>query len=233
MYRIASVLLSGLIVGNLWIAPTGFAGAGDGPRAISEATPAIIREFARHKQMTVLTFTGFSGAEYEDPHAMLDHAARILDKQDPAKTLINIGATEAGIGAVYELAKEKGFTTMGIVSSLARDERVKLSPHVDVVFYVKDSSWGGKDAQTQQLSPTSAALVECSSSFVAIGGGEVTRDEMLAARKAGKPVVFIPAEMNHAIARKQARAKGQPEPADFRGAAHHALAKDGLLETDP
>ncbi len=154
---------------------------------------------------------------------MLEHASRVLDGLDPAKVLINIGATEVGIGAVYELAKQKEFTTMGIVSSLARDERVPLSPCVDYVFYIKDSSWGGKVPGTDQLSPTSKALVECSSSFVAIGGGDAARDEMLAARDAGKPVTFIPADMSHKIARDKALKKGQPEPTDFRGSAHAAL----------
>ncbi|HEY5777814.1 MAG TPA: hypothetical protein VIT00_03705 [Terrimicrobiaceae bacterium] len=203
----------------------GAAGACDGPRKVREATVAKIKAFINDQQMTVLTFAGYSGAEYEDPQTMLAHASRVLDGLDPAKTLINIGATEVGIGAVYELSKRKGFTTMGIVSTLARDERVPLSTCVDYVFYVKDSHWGGKVPGTDHLSPTSAALVECSTSFVAIGGGEAARDEMLAARKAGKPVAFIPADMNHRIAREKAQKKGQPEPTDFRGAAHGSLAK--------
>jgi hypothetical protein len=53
----------------------------------------------------------------------------------------------------------------------------------------------------------------------------VTRDEMLAARKAGKRITFVPADMNHKIAREKARSKGQPEPTDFRGSAHEALSK--------
>jgi hypothetical protein len=197
----------------------------DGPRDMREATLASIEAFIHSKQRAVLTFTGYSGAQYEDPQAMMEHAARVLDGQDPAKTLINIGATEVGIGAVYELAKRKGFTTMGIASTLARYEHVPLSRCVDYVFYVRDGYWGGKVPGTDHLSPTSAALVECSTSFVAIGGGDATRDEMLAARNAGKPVTFIPADMNHRIAREKALKKGEPEPTDFRGAAHGVLAK--------
>lgn len=196
----------------------------DGPREAREATLASIKGFIHNKQMTVLSFAGYSGAQYEDPEALMEQASRILDRQDPAKTLINIGATEVGIGAVYEIAKRKGFTTMGIVSTLARDENVPLSKCVDYVFYVKDSAWGGQVPGTDRLAPTSAALVECSSSFVAIGGGDLTRDEMLAARQAGKPVTFIPADMNHEIALEKARKSGKPEPTDFRGSAHGALA---------
>lgn len=109
----------------------GAAGACDGPRDVREVTLASIEAFVHKKQMTVLTFAGYSGAQYEAPEAMMEYASRVLDGQDPAKTLINIGATEVGIGAVYELAKRKGFTTMGIASTLARDEHVPLSRCVD------------------------------------------------------------------------------------------------------
>jgi hypothetical protein len=175
----------------------------------------------------VLTFGGYSGAEYEDPAAMLARASAVLDRHDPAKTLISIGATAQGIGAVYELAKQKGFTTLGIVSTLARDEDVTLSPCVDQVFFVADETWGGLVPGTDRLAPTSAAIVGIGTEFVAIGGGEVTRDEMLAARRAGKPVTFVPADMNHAIASEKARKRGAPAPTDFRGAAHGALASGG------
>lgn len=76
-----------------------------------------------------------------------------------------------------------------------------LSKCVDYVFYVKDSPWGGQAPVTNHLSPTSAAIVEISASFVVIGGGDVSRDEMLASGKAGKIVTHISAAMNHKIAR--------------------------------
>ena len=195
-----------------------------GPRDVREASVDSIHAFVRDSGKTVLTFTGYSGAQYEDPEAMMAQAAHALDERDPGKTLVNIGATAVGIGAVYEVAKQKGFATMGIVSSLARDEGVELSKCVDHVFYVQDAAWGGRMPGADELSPTSAAIVEVSSSFVAIGGGDVTRDEMLAARGAGKSVSFVPADMNHDIAREKARKKGVAEPTDFRGSAHPALA---------
>jgi hypothetical protein len=52
-----------------------------------------------------------------------------------------------------------------------------------------------------------------SASIVGIGGGDVARDEMLAARNAGKSVLFIPADMDHQRAREKARKQGSPEPA--------------------
>jgi hypothetical protein len=82
---------------------------------------------------------------------------------------------------------------------------------------------GGWLADAQRLSPTSAAIVELGDEMVGIGGGEIARDEMLAARRAGKPVRFFPADMNHALAVAKAARQGQPAPTDFRGAAQAAL----------
>jgi len=196
----------------------------DGPRETLEATVKDIRDFITSRKMTVLTFTGYSGSEYEDPRAMIEEASRILDHADPSRTMISIGATSSGIGAIYELAKKRGFTTIGIVSTLARDAKVELSKCVDYVFFIRDESWGGLLPGTDRLSPTSAAIVETGTFFVAIGGGDVARDEMLAARRAGKRVTFIPADFNHRIAIEKARRKGLSEPTDFKGPVHTALA---------
>ncbi|MET0657420.1 MAG: hypothetical protein ABW110_04590, partial [Steroidobacteraceae bacterium] len=128
---------------------------------------------------------------------------------------------------VYALAKKKGFMTSGIVSTQARDQKVALSPCVDFVFYVQDSSWGGYLPGTKSLSPTSDAMVTSSDSLIAIGGGDVARDELLAAKELHKDVTFIPADMNHRAAREKAAKKGLPEPQDFRGSAHLPLLSDG------
>lgn len=193
-----------------------------------DASAASIQAFVQARQRQVLSFTGYSGAGYQDEKAMLALAARALDGLDPAQVMVNIGATAEGIGAVYALAKQRGFTTLGIVSTQARVHQVPLSPCVDHVFFVADATWGGLQAASAGappvLSPTSQALVDVSSRFVAIGGGEIARDEMLAARAQGKPVVFHPADMHHTVARDKAKKKGDAEPTDFRGAAHLALA---------
>ncbi|MGH8608304.1 MAG: hypothetical protein ACREX9_13080 [Gammaproteobacteria bacterium] len=186
---------------------------------IREATPEEIRAFFKGKRMKVLTFLGYSGAEYENKAAMVEQAARILDELDPRTTIVNIGATPEGIGAVYETAKRKGFLTAGIVSTQAKGNKVKLSPCVDIVFYVEDVTWGGFMPGTERLSATSTAMVENSDVIVAIGGGEVARDELIAAKRSGKKVQFIPADMNHQIAREKALKTEQPAPTDFRGAA--------------
>jgi hypothetical protein len=188
--------------------------------AVKSATIEDIRAFFKSSQKTVLTFVGYSGAGYQDEASMRKQAERILGEYDPAKTIVNIGATPEGIGAIYEIAKRKGFVTTGIVSSQARQYNVKLSPNVDHAFYVEDKTWGGFVPGAKALSPTSKAMVENSDIIVGIGGGEVARDELVVARRLGKKVRFIPADMNHQKARESARKKKLPEPTDFRGAAN-------------
>jgi hypothetical protein len=191
----------------------------DQPSTIREATSEEIRAFFKGKNMQVLTFLGYSGAEYENKAAMLEQATQILDQFDPRKTIVSIGATPEGIGAVYEIAKRKGFLTAGIVSTQAQENKVKLSPCVDMVFFVRDATWGGFIPRTERLSPTSTAIVENSDVIVAIGGGEVTRDELMAAKRSGKEFRFMPADMHHQLARDRALKRGQAAPTDFRGAA--------------
>jgi hypothetical protein len=188
-------------------------------RQVVDATPAQVKSFFSQDGRQVVTFLGYSGAEYEDRAAMLREAERVLATLDPKRTWVNIGATSDGIGAVYELAKRSGFATSGIVSMEAKRAGAKLSPCVDQVFFMRDTTWGGYLPGTRRLSPTSEAMVAASDRLVAIGGGEVTRDELLAARQAGKPVMFIPADMNHQRAMEKAASRGAPPPTDFRGAA--------------
>ncbi len=190
-----------------------------------EASAQQIQDFVRGQRKRVLSFVGYSDAGYEDPAAMRAAAEQVLSLHDPARTLVNIGGTASGIGAVYELAKGRGFGTMGIVSTLARDGGEALSPCVDWVFFVRDDSWGGLLEGSAQLSPTSAAIVANSDEMVAIGGGEIARDELRGARQAGTLVTFVAADMNHRIARDKALAKGQSAPTDFGGAAAADFAR--------
>jgi hypothetical protein len=209
------------------LAMTGqFVSACEDPRVVRGATSASIQEALRGQAKEVLTFSGFSGAGYDSPAAMRKQASAILERHNPATTWINGGATAEGIGAVYALAKRKGFTTLGIVSSLACEKGIALSPWVDHVFVVEDASWGGKLPGGATLAPTSQAMVDASTTYVAIGGGEIARDEFLAARQAGKSVVFLPAELDRRTARDKARQQGKPPPSDFRGPLHQALFND-------
>ena len=192
----------------------------DADRPAKTPTPlAEITAFFEAQEKTVLTFLGFSGAGYQDPDRALEMAAETLDRFDPKTTLVNAGASEAGIGMVYRLAKGLGFSTSGIVSTRALFAPLPLSPAVDHVFYVRDEAWGGLLDDGERLSPTSEAMVAVSDVMVAIGGGEVARDELLAGQRLGKEVIYHAADMNHALAIARAERDGRPAPSDFRGAA--------------
>lgn len=189
-----------------------------------DATPAQVSSFFKAQKKTVITFLGYSGAGYQNPEAMLDAARRVLAQYNPSRTIVNIGATAEGIGAVYELAVQGGFATTGIVSTLARANGVALAPCAQRVFFVDDTTWGGVlPGSRSLLSPTSKAMLAASHTIVAIGGGEVARDEFLAARQTGRKTRFIAADMNHQAAIDKALKKGQRAPTEFRGALAAAL----------
>lgn len=171
----------------------------------------------------VVTFAGYSSAEYENKKEMLSQARAILSALDPKTTIINIGATPDGIGAVYEIAKDLGFETIGIVSE--KGLTYGVSTFVDKVFFIQDSSWGGFIPGTNKLSPTSETIIEISDQFIAIGGGQIAAEEMSEALNAGRKVTFIAADMNHNKAITTAQSKGQPIPSDFRGLTQKAWEK--------
>lgn len=193
-----------------------------------EATAEDVKDAFASTPKLVLTFTGYSGAGYEDRDAMLERARSLLDGYDPASTIVNIGATIDGIGAVYELAAAMGFETTGVVSSQARDSDATFSPFVDRIYIVPDEHWGGVVGDAGALSPTSEALVSVSDVFIAIGGGSVTRDELAAARTRGTEIRFFAADLDHQRAYEQAEGRDEPTPPDFRGAAHALFASDSV-----
>jgi hypothetical protein len=189
----------------------------------TDISSSDISSFFHSQQKVVVTFVGYSGSGYEDQVALLEEAERILDTFDPSHTIINIGVTPDGIGAIYPMAKRKGFVTTGIVSTQAKKYEAATSPGVDHVFYVFDATWGGFIEGSQQLSPTSTVIVQHSDIMIGIGGGAVARDELIAAQRAVKEVRFIPADMHHDTAREKAQKKGQPIPTTFAGAAHRVF----------
>jgi hypothetical protein len=182
--------------------------------------PNEVVRFLRLLNRDVLTFVGYSGMGYEDEQAMLAIARAELEGRDPAKTIINIGVTGDGIGVVYSLARSMGFVTSGIVSRVCLDYPAQLSPDVNLVFFVADRGWGGNLSGSNQLSPTSEAMVRASTSIVAIGGNEVSRDELSGARRLGIPINYYPAELNHQNADSRAKKRGEQPPESYSGAAH-------------
>ena len=187
-----------------------------------QMTPEEAERSFRLQRKTVLTFFGYS-VEYEDEAGMLEIASWVLARCNPAVTFVNMGATQGGIGAVYPMAKKLGFTTTGIVSRNALEIADEISPFVDHICFIADTEWGG-EMPNGALYPTSEAMVRCSDWLVGIGGGPISRDEMLAGRKRGKPVKFFPADISHLWAMERAKKRGQPPPISFSGEAHEVFA---------
>lgn len=173
-------------------------------------TPEDVIKDMKKSGKKVVSLVGYSGAGYEDREAMLKKAKEILKNHDPKKTIINLGATEDGIGEIYKVAKEMGFETTGIASK--KGMAYGLSPHADKVYFVDDDSWGGFKAGTEELTGTSKAYIGSADKVYALGGGHVSHDEILGARKMGTPVEVYDFDMNHAKAIASAKKAGKPVP---------------------
>jgi tetratricopeptide (TPR) repeat protein len=187
-----------------------------GPRIVHVTDPNDAVGFIRSAGRRVVTFMGFSGGGYEDPERVNGLVRDFLGGLDPGSVIVCSGATEEGIGAVYPIARSLGFATIGIVSSLAVSEHARLSDDAETIYVIEDTDWGGRRGDGT-LSPTSVATVGASDEIIAIGGGNIARDEIEAAMAAKKPVRFAVAEMNHASAIEKARRKGAAPPEDFEG----------------
>jgi len=181
--------------------------------------------FVRRRGKTVLTFFGYSGMGYEDEKEMLQTVQEVLSQYLPEKTLVNIGATEVGIGAAYVLAKSLGFETSGIVSTEALEYPEDISEAVDHICFVKDSQYGGKLPNSDELSPTSRAMVDSSDILVAIGGNDISRDELLEGKKLGKPVQYFSADMSHERMIHRAERVGASPPKSFVGSCQEEFGK--------
>ena len=180
--------------------------------------------FFKRKGKIVITFFGYS-VDYQDKENMLGIVREVLSQYAPEKTLVNIGATIGGVGAAYPLIKSLEFVTTGIVSTEALAYPEDISNAVEHVCFIKDQQWGGKLPNSNELSPTSKAMVDCSDILVAIGGNDITRDELLAGKEHGKPIQFFPAEINHEWLIRRARSSGLPLPESFSGSVHDVFGK--------
>ena len=163
---------------------------------IQITTPANVISYFQDQKKKVVTFVGYSGAGYEDKDEMLAKVKIILDQYSPESTIINIGATEAGIGSVYREAYNRGFMTTGIVSSLSQQYADPgFSSCASEIFVISDQQWGGYLSEEEGLSPVSEVMVEISDVIIGIGGGAIARDELQEASCRNKNVLFYPARM--------------------------------------
>jgi len=185
-------------------------------------TPEDAMKFFKSREKTVLTIFGFS-IGYQHKDEMVKWIIQALEEHEPDKTLINIGATRGGIGEAYPIVKAMGFATAGIVTTEALEHPRELSRDVDHICFIADKQWGGKLPGSNELSPTSKAMVMCSDILVAIGGHDIVRDELLAGRALGKPIRYFPAEMNHEAAVRRAKYMKLPLPESFTGSTYEVF----------
>ena len=183
-------------------------------------------DYFKENHPNVLTFVGFFAAGYEDLDSFSRIVTELLKPLPRDVWVINAGATPEGIGGVYPIAKDLGFTTSGIISTVAMDYEITLSSSVDEVIYVPDKLWGGLLPESSLLSPTSEAMVSVSKRLVGIGGGEIARDELLAARTREIQVDFWALDMQHRRALERAAEKDLPPPTRFSGEAAEHFAKN-------
>jgi len=187
-------------------------------------TPDEAVTFFKSQNKTVLTFFGYM-AGYENEEEMFRIVQEVLSEYSPETTLVNDGVTKWGLGEMYPRAKSLGFTTAGIVSKLILEDPSDISDSVDHICFIDDDQWGGKLPGSEEISPTSKAMVNSSDVLVAIGGGDICRDELLAGRELGKLIRYFPAEVNHEWAIRNAKRKGLPPPESFLGSVHDVFGK--------
>lgn len=187
------------------------------PHATEPLAAVRIIEQIKELGKKVVTFTGFSYSGYEHPDQVLEQVRQRLETLDPETTVINIGATDEGIGAAYRIAKELGFTTLGVVSNLALTYSGRFSEHVDKIFVVNDERWGGYVAGTDKPVDTAEVFLAVSDEIHAFGGNGNSATLLKEAHKRDIPVSYTPADMDHEKADKDRTAS--QSNGDYRGAA--------------
>jgi len=189
-----------------------------------QMSPSETRVFFKALGKTVVTYFGYS-AVYENEGEMVAILKKTFAEYSPTTTVINFGVTQGGLGVLYPIAKSMGFTTTGIVSTLALEYPDSISRDVDYICFIKDTQWGGNLPNLDELSPTSQAMVTCSDILIGIGGGKICRDEMLYGKELRKPIQFYPAEIHHEWWAQRMKKMGLPPPKSFWGAAHEVFGK--------
>lgn len=160
-----------------------------------------------------LVFVGFSGLGYDNPKAVRELAAKILDRaisEHPEGVALVIGATTAGIGDIYSMVKENAHycdvKCVGIVSEVVKN----MCPDdlsdacKDSTIFVPDpnKTWqvlneGGTHSYT-------AYAAEKNGDMYALGGGLVAIEEVKMAMEQGvSPYVFdFKANENNVLAKE-------------------------------
>ena len=181
----------------------------------SEETIALIKGLNKK----VYSLFGYSALGYEDTQRLEEAIKRDLEPLSREEYVINIGATEEGIGMAYRVAKNMGFKTIGVVSTQALSYSGRFSDFVDSIYIVNDDYWGGIVPGTNTIAETTKAFLGVSDFISAYGGGENTAVTLKFAKEQGIPTKFEDFDMNHELADKVAKARGV-QPGNYKGQAY-------------
>lgn len=157
---------------------------------------------------TCLMVVGFSAQKYSNLTDVREKFANIIDeiaKKTGSKDDMAVisGATDCSITQIANDPTLTGINhNIGIVSEQARDcKGVEINLNVGTTIYVpsKDGSWETKDAAGNQILAEikEQCGIEKDCYFIAIGGGEIAREETIAAIKAGLNVTIVFAETDN------------------------------------
>lgn len=188
------------------------------PEATEPITADEVIARFKLKNKKVHTIFGFSDLEYEHKDVVLKQIRIDLEKLDPKTTIINIGATEDGVGAAYKIAKDLGFETTGIVSMQALSYSGQFSKFVDSIYILSDGLWGGFIPGTRKLTPTTQAFISVSDSIAFYGGNLNSLATLKSAIKFKIPFSFYTADMNHKILDQKLKLSNQIAKT-YKGAA--------------
>lgn len=143
----------------------------------------LIREQLQRvvEQKHVLVFSGFSGSGYKNETGVTDLMASIIkshaQEYGAHNAVVVAGATEAGIGAVYKIARDLQVETLGIVSKLSPPS--DSSEHCQTSVFVDDPEGNWKVLSSEGKSYiVSVAQMGLSGKMIFIGGGEVAASEL-------------------------------------------------------
>lgn len=143
----------------------------------------------------VIVVGGYSGLGYAD-EAAVEQAVRADLEQHiaghGAENLIVVGgSTSDGIGDIgYRVAKGFSIETLGIVSEEAK--QFGASAYCDYTVYVPDpgQTWSVLAADGRSYMVTAAA--DDRGIYIAYGGGDIARDELMEAQRRGVPTLIRP-----------------------------------------
>ncbi|CAK8738429.1 hypothetical protein SODG_002078 [Sodalis praecaptivus] len=177
---------------------------------------AQIDTLTRNKH--VLVFCGFSGLGYNNEVALIETIRTTLTAAINCHGSENIcvaaGATHEGIGIIYELAKEKGIKTIGLVSEQARGSAL-LSAACDECLFIPDptASWDVRDPEGNSYMvylATDNKGINKTGEFLVFGGGYITLNELKEAEGLGLNITVY-AEFEPCSQRAAVRLQGNPQ----------------------